>query len=343
MNRVMVVAVAGVAAFGVGAVVSVPGLSKKLRAVLAGSQEPAAARPAVTPPPAAALGELLTARQGFRTDTRPVPDRPPAGPAAEPPSAVFERVRYPSPAGNLVAYLTPDPGDGKRRPAVLWAHTGADGIGEEAWQDAHPVAAFRRAGLVVMVPSWRGENDNPGRFELCYGEVDDLLAARDALARQPHVDPTRIYLVGHRLGGTLVLLAATTTDKFRAAFAFSGHPDLYPLTVTGKDVAAFVPFDPLRDGEIRLRSATHFVGGIRRPVFHFEGCPAGEGEGTYPFAEVMQTKAERLSVPFRTFALPWGDPFTVVPKAARLLAAKIKADDDPDAPFTLTKSELGAR
>src|SRR5438105_7148897 len=73
--------------------------------------------------------DLLTARRGF--ETKPIPNSYESdGPADVPPAALLNVVRYKSPAGDLIAYLTPDPKDGKKRPAVLWAHGGFGGIGK---------------------------------------------------------------------------------------------------------------------------------------------------------------------------------------------------------------------
>lgn len=55
-----------------------------------------------------------------------------------------------------------------------------------------------------MIPSFRGEDRNPGSYEMFYGELEDLDAAYDWLAKQPWVDPDRIYLAGHSTGGTPV-------------------------------------------------------------------------------------------------------------------------------------------
>src|SRR5262245_9847098 len=78
-------------------------------------------------------GSLLAARVAF--STRHVKtDYKADGPATVPPPEVFRVVRYQSPVGQLAAYLTPEPGDGQRRPAVLWAHGGFGGIGEYLWE-----------------------------------------------------------------------------------------------------------------------------------------------------------------------------------------------------------------
>lgn len=76
-----------------------------------------------------------------------------------------------------------------------------------------------------MVPSFHAENDNPGQYEIFYGELEDLESARAWLAQQPYVDPNRIYLVGHSTGGTRALLASELSAKYRAAFFLGGIPD----------------------------------------------------------------------------------------------------------------------
>lgn len=55
---------------------------------------------------------------------------------------------------------------------------------------------------MMMFPSQRGGNDNPGKREGFLGEADDILAATDHLEKLPHVDPDQIYLGGHSTGGT---------------------------------------------------------------------------------------------------------------------------------------------
>ena len=220
--------------------------------------------------------DLLSARQGFQTRRVENKDNEftPSGAAARPPADIFKTVRYRAPAGENVAYVTPDLGDGVKRPAVLWAHGGFKGIGPYLWlarsrNNDQTASAFRAAGCVLMCPAWRNENDNPGKFSLFYNEVHDLLAARDYLAALPYVDPERIYLAGHDTGGTLTLLAATASDRFRAIFSFGGAPDMKKLLAAG--AYGNTPFDATIPSEVRLRSATLFAVAIRRPTFYFGG------------------------------------------------------------------------
>lgn len=261
-------------------------------------------------------------------------------PAPRPPERLFERIRYKAPLGENVAYLTPDPKDGQRHPAVLWAHGGFGGIDSWLWEPAplendQTASAFRRAGVVMMIPSWRGENDNPGQFELFYGEVDDLLAARDHLASLPYVDPERIYLAGHSTGGTLVLLAAAATDGFRAAFSFGGMVNLRDAEF--EDVAT--PFDTSDHAQADPRSAFAFTRGIRRPTFYFEGQQSGLN--TFE-PRAMAAIAEASGVPFKAWILPGQDHFALLRPLTRGLAQKILADTDLATPFAISDDEVSA-
>lgn len=91
------------------------------------------------------------------------PDRPPA--------ELFQLVHYPSPAGNLAAYLSTHPRDASRHPAIIWLSGGfSNSIGSFYWEPAprdndQSARAFREAGILMMYPSLRGGNDNPGSRE----------------------------------------------------------------------------------------------------------------------------------------------------------------------------------
>src|SRR5437868_5746329 len=117
-------------------------------------------------PPADRKPTLAEARRGFKTKLlkqkaeREALDKPPAD--------LFRTVRYDSPAGKLAAYVSRPPLEGKKRPAIVWLFGGfSNGIGATAWSKQSPdndqsASAFRKAGLVMMYPSLRGGNDNPG-------------------------------------------------------------------------------------------------------------------------------------------------------------------------------------
>ena len=277
---------------------------------------------------------LTEARAGFVT--RHVPNAYVAdGKPDVPPEGVFDLVYYPSPAGKLAAYLTPDPGGEEKRPALIWAHGGFGGIGSWLWEESPHLDAFRDAGFVIFCPSWRGENNNPGRFELFYGEVEDAVAAVDYVSRLSFVDRSRIYIAGHSTGGTITLLAALSTNKLRAAFSLGGAPDVGRVVSDG-DGYGNTPYRYDDQTESRLRSAIHFVHSLEVPTFYFEGSASDYA----PEAEQMQSRAEDAGTPFRAFTVAGGNHFNVVNPIVELIARKLRADTDEQFAMPLQDDEI---
>ena len=285
------------------------------------------------PAAAASTASLTEARRGFAS--RPGPPQRRGDAPDQPPLNVFQLIRYKSPAGDLAAYLTPNPGDGAKHPAIVWI-TGGDcnSIGE-AWKDApraddQTAAAYRKAGIVLMMPSLRGGNDNPGRREGFYGEVDDVLAAAEHLAALPYVDPKRIYLGGHSTGGTLAMLVAESSDRFRAVFAFGPVDDVrgYP--------PEFLHFDASNAKESELRSPGRWLHSVKSPVFVIEGVSGNAGP-------LNSMKAASKNPLIRFALVPGFDHFGILAPANEKIAAKILADNDPTMNITLTEGELGGR
>ncbi|HEY3452037.1 MAG TPA: prolyl oligopeptidase family serine peptidase [Myxococcales bacterium] len=213
---------------------------------------------------------LVEARRALHSKLLPSTLRPvPFEPA---PAADFRNVQYPAAVGPLRAYLTPDPGDGKQHPAIVWI-TGGDcnSIGD-VWSAAsadndQTAAAYRKAGVVMLFPSMRGGNDNPGQREGFLGEVDDVIAAHAYLSKIPYVDTRRIYLGGHSTGGTLVLLVAESFNGFAGVIAFGPVTD---VRAYGED-SGLLPYDLSDPAESKARSPGHWLHLIRSPAWIVEG------------------------------------------------------------------------
>lgn len=265
---------------------------------------------------------------------RPVPDQPRGNPVPQPPPNVFELVRYESPVGPLAAYVSPNPGDGQRHPAIVWITGGDCNSIDDLWSDAprendQTAAAYRRAGIIMMFPSLRGGNDNPGKKEGFYGEVDDVLAAADFLAKQDYVDPQRIYLGGHSTGGTLAMLVAESTDRFRAVFSFgpAESVDRYP--------AEYTPFDATDSNEVALRSPGRWLSSVGCPLFVIEGRT-----GNSDSLKAMERASQNPKIQF--FPLTGGDHFTILAPVNELIASKILQDTGPTLNINLSRDELNA-
>ena len=239
----------------------------------------------------AGKGETLAqARAGFVTHL--TTNRKATDDVPTPPEGVFTLVRYPAPLGDFPAYVSVPPTRNKRYPAIIWITGGFDnGIGDTPWTPQEPdndqsASAFRAAGIVTMYPSLRGGNNNPGNIESFYGEVDDVLAAAKYLAQQPFVDPKRIYLGGHSTGGTLALLTAESTDRFRAVFSFG------PVAHAAEYGADSLTFDPADATENRLRSPIEFLSTVTCPTYVLEGTAQPSNIG--PLSELQTANTNPL-------------------------------------------------
>lgn len=276
---------------------------------------------------------LADARRGFVTRViREEQDEDEPAPA--PPAGVFELIRYDAPIGKLAAYVTPDPRDGARHPAIVWISGGdCNSIGE-VWDGAprandQTAAAYRKAGIVMMFPSLRGGNDNPGRREGFYGEVDDVLAAADHLAALPYVDPQRIYLGGHSTGGTLAMLVAETSGRFRAVFAFG--PIYDPRGYGG----AFLYHDERIAKEDELRSPGRWLADVTSPLFVIEGV---EGSSNIESLRAMRESTGNRLIHF--VPVPGADHFSVLAPANDLLVAKVVADTGATSAITFNGADI---
>ena len=261
------------------------------------------------------------------------------GGAPTPPASVFRKITYPSAVGPLAAYLALDPQDGSRHPAIIWLTGGDCNTIGDVWSPSPPdndqtAAAYRNAGILMMFPSLRGGNNNPGRHEGFYGEVDDVLAAYDYLSRQPYVDPTRIYLGGHSTGGTLALLTAELRNPFRAVFAFgpvgdvSGYgTDLLPVDFTHTD-----------QRERTLRSPGYWLASARGVVFVIEGTGTPSNISAL---NAMQRISQNAAVHFITVA--GASHFSVLAPSNEVIARKILNDLPSHKQFEMTAAELQTR
>jgi dipeptidyl aminopeptidase/acylaminoacyl peptidase len=148
--------------------------------------------------------DYATARKNFKTKLLHQGPSQQPWEGVEAPTGVTE-MEYVSGDLRLKAWVSSAPGTGvEKKPAVLFLYDGF-AFDENDWDQAKP---FRDAGYVVMVPLLRGQNGLPGSFSLLYNEVDDALAAADALEKLPYVDAKRLYVAGPGTGGTLALLIA---------------------------------------------------------------------------------------------------------------------------------------
>jgi acetyl esterase/lipase len=242
--------------------------------------------------------DYVEARKKFKTTLvrqQPAPQR---WEPVRSPAGVTE-LEYASGDLRLKAWVSAPPTDKGKKPAVLFLH-GGFAFDRSDWDQAQP---FRDAGYVVMIPILRGENGHPGSYSMFYNELDDVLAATEALGKLPYVDAERMYVAGHSVGGTLALLAAMASPRFRAAASFSGSPDQYMWSVGQKEL---IPFDqggtigfedrtPAAQKEFQMRSPLAFPSSFKCPVrLYFGNQEFLFRSSSYSIAE--QAKKKSLDV-----------------------------------------------
>lgn len=195
-------------------------------------------------------------------------------PLPNPPINLFVRDIYDSDGMRLASFVSPDPDDNQKHPAIVWITGGESNTLDDFWtmrsEDNDQTASpYRDAGIIMMFPTLRGGNENSGVVEVNYGEVDDVIAAAKHLATLPYVDADRIYLGGHSTGGTLALLVSEVVSIT--------HPELFKEVISfGATQQTMFLQEPIIDGdedyrEMDLRTPANWTNDILIPTWVIEG------------------------------------------------------------------------
>jgi hypothetical protein len=108
-----------------------------------------------------------------------------------------EPIERPIPGGIQEALFMPaTKTDGSPSPAVIFAHGNGETIEDWPW----PLEAYRRLGVSVLIPEYRGYGRTAG-LPSEDAIVSDFVAQYDRLAARPDVDPRRIFFHGRSIGG----------------------------------------------------------------------------------------------------------------------------------------------
>lgn len=238
---------------------------------------------------------------------RYVHDTPPAG---------VREVRYPAAPGSLMAWFAMPKNTGPHGVPLLVYFHGGFSFGADDFEVVHPLVD---AGFAVMTPSLRGENGNPGYFELLGGEVDDALAAIEWARKQPGVDSSRVYVFGHSIGGGIRGLVAEHPEAhLRLA---GGAAGLYTQK-TFDAWQAYAPFDINNQDERKRRLYLPGIGQMQVPFYLYMGTEDGYSQASVNWIKT-QTAADKF--PFQVAPIP-GDHQGMLPGAASAFAKVIEAD-----------------
>ena len=184
------------------------------------------------------------------------PSPAPSAPSQVPPGVI--EVTYPSGDLELKAWLAFPDDERDAHPAVVYFHSGF-ALGPSDLEEAR---VFLDAGFAVLMPMLRGENGNPGDFELFWGEVDDAVAAVNWLAERDDISRDHIFTFGHSIGGGIsAMLSLVDGDvPIRHGGSCGG---LYVPKIFDQWLD-IVPFDASKSEERSLRTLVGHTKSMRR-------------------------------------------------------------------------------
>jgi acetyl esterase/lipase len=253
----------------------------------------------------------LERRAGFQTHLTRSGPAPQAYDEVNPPPGV-EAITYRSGSLALRAWLAfpREAVSGARVPAVAYLH-GGFAFGDADFEDAR---AFLDAGFAVMCPTLRGENGNPGAFEMFLGEVDDAKAAIAWLSQNEKVDPAHLYVFGHSAGGIVSALLSLHADvpirHSGSVGGLYGHA-LFDL------MAEIVPFSQQAAAERSLRVLLGNTRWMRRAHHAYVGSED-------PHQEMAAAIAEGRAQPLLRVRTVSGDHQTSLAPAVRAYLQTIR-------------------
>ncbi len=179
-------------------------------------------------------------------------------------------VEYSGPLGAMKGWFKPAAHPEQPAPAVLFFHS-AFRLERGSWEAARP---FFDAGYATFLPAMRGENGNPGTRELLYGEIDDARAALAWLVEQPGVDRTRVYVIGHSIGGGIASLLSLDPElPIRACAGIGGIYRAGTFAAWASQVPneGLVRFDPNDPHEVSIRLFVSHLRDLSRRFYAFGG------------------------------------------------------------------------
>jgi dipeptidyl aminopeptidase/acylaminoacyl peptidase len=140
-------------------------------------------------------------------------------------------------------FIPPGPeGDGA---TLVFVH----GLGGNRSELLAEAAMLARHGYGALLIDLRHHGDSQGKMAtLGFAETEDVCGAVKFLLSRPEVNPARIGLLGHSMGGATVLRAAARMDQVRAVVAQSAYSSLEENVARGTVAQAGLPpflFGPL--------------------------------------------------------------------------------------------------
>ena len=234
-------------------------------------------------------------------------------------------VSYPSEGRNLKGWLLlPKESSGEPKPGVVYLHNDFS-LTELSYRNALP---FVEAGYPVFLPAWRGENGNPGDFELLYGEVDDARAAIRWFSQHPDVESDSIYVLGHSIGGGISALLSLYPDlpvRMSADVGGIYRARTFTWWSRSSSLRHLIQFQPTSKAEVTLRLLGPNIREMARRHISYVGNNAAVDRR---YAQSLEGQARRFQVPFEVRTVS-GNHMTSIKGSVEDFLRIIKAENEP--------------
>jgi hypothetical protein len=192
----------------------------------------------------------------------------------------YELVEYSSDGQKLKGYISKPIEVTTKLPAIVFIHNGF-GIGLEGFKQAEP---FYKQNFIVFFPTFRGENGNPGNFEMLYGEVDDAANAVRWLATQPDVDTANIFAFGYNSGGSIAGLLTLRSLPLKHTASAEGFYSSFMFD----DWAPIAPFDISIPDERKARLLYPFASDIKTKHYIYDYLAPEDPNDRFDRARLVQ-------------------------------------------------------
>ncbi len=174
-------------------------------------------------------------------------------------------------------------------PLITIVHGGPAAAAVPGFLGAGTDRALLEQGYALFLPNPRGSFGQGEAFteanvrDLGHGDLRDILAGIDAVARQAPIDPDRLGIMGGSYGGFMTMWADTQTHRFRAGVAAAGISDWLSYYGENGIDEWMIPYfgaSVYDDPQVYARSSPiNYIRNAKTPVFEYVGaddieCPA---------------------------------------------------------------------
>jgi dipeptidyl aminopeptidase/acylaminoacyl peptidase len=174
-------------------------------------------------------------------------------------------------------------------PLITIVHGGPAAAAVPNFIGAGTNRALLEQGYALFMPNPRGSFGEGEAFtaanvrDLGYGDLRDILAGIDEVAREAPIDPARLGIMGGSYGGFMTMWAVTQTHRFKAGVAAAGLSDWLSYYGENGIDEWMIPYfgtSVYDEPQIYARSSPiDYIRNVKTPVFEYVGaadieCPA---------------------------------------------------------------------